>query len=286
MNSSTYTVVVGGAGNASNGSVTLSMAAGGATDVAGNGNTASTSTDNSITWDTVAPTLTLQQGFYQSDPTSGSTIVFRLVSNEDLSTGSITAGDFTLTNGVITGFDWSSATASISSIRILVTASAQGVVSIAPSAAFSVADVAGNATSATTAGSDRSVTFDSILPTFTLTQASTQVDPTSGSSIRFSLTSGETIDASGVLDGKQFKQTAYALDRASRKSALALFLLKAAKEEADVVEEERALRSHALHVGILILHDADHDGVVQRRVHAACSCISCCKMPLAAWRPA
>jgi len=43
----------------------------------------------------------------------------------------------------------------------------------------------------------------------------------------------------GLLDGKEFKQTAYALDRASRKSALALFLRKAAKEEADVVEGER-----------------------------------------------
>ena len=43
----------------------------------------------------------------------------------------------------------------------------------------------------------------------------------------------------GLLEGKEFKQTAYALDRASRKSALALFLRKAAKEEADVVEGER-----------------------------------------------
>ncbi|MEE3500894.1 hypothetical protein [Acidiphilium acidophilum] len=35
----------------------------------------------------------------------------------------------------------------------------------------------------------------------------------------------------GLLDGKEFKQTAYAVDRASRKAALARFLLKAAGDE-------------------------------------------------------
>ena len=35
----------------------------------------------------------------------------------------------------------------------------------------------------------------------------------------------------GVLDGKEFKQTAYALDRDSRKAALARFLRKAAGED-------------------------------------------------------
>jgi hypothetical protein len=35
----------------------------------------------------------------------------------------------------------------------------------------------------------------------------------------------------GLLDGKEFKQTAYALDRDSRKAALARFLKKAVGEE-------------------------------------------------------
>jgi hypothetical protein len=35
----------------------------------------------------------------------------------------------------------------------------------------------------------------------------------------------------GLLDAKKFKQTAYALDRDSRKAALAPFLLRAAGEE-------------------------------------------------------
>jgi integrase len=44
----------------------------------------------------------------------------------------------------------------------------------------------------------------------------------------------------GLLDGKAFKQTAYALDRDSRKAALARFLQKAAgDDEADSIEEQR-----------------------------------------------
>ena len=43
----------------------------------------------------------------------------------------------------------------------------------------------------------------------------------------------------GLLDGKAFKQTAYALDRDSRKAALARFLCKAEGKERPSVEEER-----------------------------------------------
>src|SRR6201992_2553627 len=45
----------------------------------------------------------------------------------------------------------------------------------------------------------------------------------------------------GLLDGVEFKQTAYALDRDSRKAALARFLCKAAGEESTETTEERRL---------------------------------------------
>lgn len=45
----------------------------------------------------------------------------------------------------------------------------------------------------------------------------------------------------GLLDGKEFKHTAYALDRDSRKAALARFLRKAAGEAAAIVEAEPPL---------------------------------------------
>lgn len=45
----------------------------------------------------------------------------------------------------------------------------------------------------------------------------------------------------GLLDGVEFKQTAYALDRDSRKTALARFLRKAAGELPTETEEEQRL---------------------------------------------
>lgn len=45
----------------------------------------------------------------------------------------------------------------------------------------------------------------------------------------------------GLLDGKEFKQTTYALDRGSRKAALARFLMKAAGEDEASPREQRPL---------------------------------------------
>ncbi|MBX9822154.1 MAG: tyrosine-type recombinase/integrase, partial [Afipia birgiae] len=45
----------------------------------------------------------------------------------------------------------------------------------------------------------------------------------------------------GLLDGVEFKQTVYALDRDSRKAALARFLRKAAGERLTEIEEESRL---------------------------------------------
>ena len=45
----------------------------------------------------------------------------------------------------------------------------------------------------------------------------------------------------GHLDGIEFKQTAYALDRDSRKAALARFLKRASSSDQEAAEEERRL---------------------------------------------
>ena len=45
----------------------------------------------------------------------------------------------------------------------------------------------------------------------------------------------------GLLDGVKFKQTAYALDRDSRKAALARFLAQAVGDRAAEVEDQRSL---------------------------------------------
>ncbi|WP_287999120.1 hypothetical protein [Acidiphilium sp.] len=45
----------------------------------------------------------------------------------------------------------------------------------------------------------------------------------------------------GLLKGIEFKQTAYALDRDSRRAALDQFLIKAAREPSSETEEEARL---------------------------------------------
>ena len=51
------------------GTVIASIAAGGPSTRAGNTNTASTSTDNTVTYDTTPPTVTINQAAGQADPT-------------------------------------------------------------------------------------------------------------------------------------------------------------------------------------------------------------------------
>ena len=65
----TYNVAV--SGMTSSGTVIATIAAGVAHDAAGNANTASTSTDNTVTWDVTAPTVTIDQAAGQADPTVG-----------------------------------------------------------------------------------------------------------------------------------------------------------------------------------------------------------------------
>ena len=136
---STYTVVyTGGSGGATkDGTAILTVATGAASDAAGNLSLAPTNTANTITYDVTAPTsLTLAQASTQRDPTSG-TIRFTVTGNEDLSAGSITAGDVVVTNGTVTG-----ATTCVGPVcTITVTAATDGIVSIAPSASVRIAHV-------------------------------------------------------------------------------------------------------------------------------------------------
>src|SRR5213078_3122240 len=80
---STYTVAV--SGMSTDGTVIASIAVGVAQDAAGNLNTASTSTDNSVTFDATPPSVTINQAAGQADPTSSSPINFTAVFSEPVS---------------------------------------------------------------------------------------------------------------------------------------------------------------------------------------------------------
>ena len=70
----TYDVAVSGI--SSDGTVIADVDANGAEDAAGNGNTASTSTDNTVTFDTTKPDVTVEQKSTQDDPTNAQPIEF------------------------------------------------------------------------------------------------------------------------------------------------------------------------------------------------------------------
>ena len=76
----TYNVAI--SGMAADGTVTLNLPAGIAQDGTGNSSTASTSTDNTVTYDTTRPTVTINQAVAQIDPTSLSPINFTVVFSE------------------------------------------------------------------------------------------------------------------------------------------------------------------------------------------------------------
>src|SRR2546427_1208103 len=89
---SSYTAAV--SGMTTSGTVVATIAAGVATDAAGNGNNASTSTDNTVTFNaphTTPPSVTINQAATQADPTSSAPINFTVVFSEPVS--GFTGGD-------------------------------------------------------------------------------------------------------------------------------------------------------------------------------------------------
>ena len=79
----TYDVAV--SGMAQDGTVIASLLAGVAHDAAGNASAASTSTDNTVTFDATPPTVTINQASGQTDPTNTSPIHFTVVFSESVS---------------------------------------------------------------------------------------------------------------------------------------------------------------------------------------------------------
>src|SRR5439155_683680 len=100
----TYDVAV--SGMTGDGTVTATVSAGVAHDAAGNANTASTSTDNTVTFD-FPPPVTIDQATGQADPTNASPIHFTVVFGKpvsDFATGDVTLGGTAgATTAIVTG---------------------------------------------------------------------------------------------------------------------------------------------------------------------------------------
>jgi hypothetical protein len=156
----TYNVAV--SGMTGSGTVIASINAGAAHDAASNSNVASTSTDNTVTFnfDNIAPAVTINQASGQADPASTSPINFTVVFSEvvtDFATGDVTLnGTAGATTAIVTG---SGATYNVAVSGM--TGSGTVIASINAGAAH---DAASNSNVASTSA-DNTVTYEYTAPT-------------------------------------------------------------------------------------------------------------------------
>ena len=187
-----YTISV--SGMTGPGSVIVTIPAGAATAdaaPAGRMNVASTITDNTVAFDNLAPTVTINQAIGQNDPTNGNA-VFTAVFSEPILGLTFGPADVTL-GGTATGQSLVSHT-SADNITWTITISATGPGTIMPSlAAAVVRDPALNDNLASTS-TDNTVTFDNVAPTVTINQSVGQTDPTNISPVSFTAVFSEAIN--------------------------------------------------------------------------------------------
>src|SRR5687767_13491099 len=183
-----YTVTVSGMTNS--GTVIASINAGVAIDAGSNPNLASTSTDNTVTYDT-PPTVTINQAAGQADPTSASPVLFTVTFSEAV-TGFAT-GDVTLSGTA------GATTAIVSGSGAIYTVTVSGMTNsgtVIASINAGVAIDAGSNPNLASTSTDNTVTYNVPVdpqPTVTINQGSTQVDPTSTSPIIFDVVFSEPV---------------------------------------------------------------------------------------------
>lgn len=184
----TYTVTV--TGMTSTGTVVISIPAGAAVDSLGAGNTPSVNVDNTVTYDITAPTVTVNQGSTQLDPTAGSTIVFDVLFDEPVS--GFTGSDVSFTGSTVGGTLSAVVTGTGPAYTITVSGMVGAGTVVASIPAGTYTDLAGNSGGAST-HTDNEVTFDGIDPTATLEQGATQADPTTTGPVVFDVVFSEPV---------------------------------------------------------------------------------------------
>ena len=200
----TYSVAV--TGMTTSGTVVASIAAARATDIAGNNNSASTSTDNTVSWDSVAPTVTINQAGGQADPTGTSPITFTVVFSETV-TGFAT-GDITI-SGTAGGTKTATVSGGPTTYSVAVTGMTTPGTVITYQAGVA-ADTAGNPNAASTSV-DNTVTWDNVAPTATIhlqagsdSGSSNADDITNAATLMFDVTFSEPV--AGLAAGDFFER--------------------------------------------------------------------------------
>ena len=184
-------------GMTANGNVTASIPAGTVNDLTGNPNNASTSVDNTVTFDNSLPSVTVDQAAGQADPTNVTPIHFTVTFNESIDVSTFTNADITLggTAGATTAIITEIAPNNGTTFDIEVSGMATNGVVTASLAANVVQDVTGNGNTASTS-MDNSVIYDATALTIQVEQATGQADPTNVTPIHFTVTFNKPIDLS------------------------------------------------------------------------------------------
>src|SRR5213592_823594 len=141
------------------GTVIAGIPANAATDAAGNGSSASTSADNTVTYDGTAPTVTINQATGRADPTNGFPINFTVVFSETVS--DFATGDVMLSGTA--GATTATVTGSGSTYNVAVSGMTGNGAVIAAIAASAAHDAAGNGNTASTS-TDNTVIYDATGP--------------------------------------------------------------------------------------------------------------------------
>src|SRR6266542_3141297 len=162
------------------------------TDAAGNVSTASTAL--SITVDTSASTVTINQAGGQSDPTPSTPINLTVVFSESVS--DFATGDVTLTGTA--GATTATVTGGGTTYNVAVSGMTGSGTVIATLVAGVAHDVAGNGSSVSTS-TDNTVTYDITVPTVSSINR-TGANPTNASSVQFTVTFSESVSGVDATD--------------------------------------------------------------------------------------
>ena len=181
-----YEIIV--TGMTGSGDVVVSLPANSVQDAAGNYNEASTSTDDTVTYDVTKPTVTVEQSASQSDPTNNEPIIFDVTFSESV-TG---FGSDDLTISGMSNTPTVQVAGSGTSYTVEISGATDGEIITASVKADAAVDLAGNTSLASTS-IDNSVTYDLTQPTVTINQGASQPDPTNTSPIVFDVVFSETV---------------------------------------------------------------------------------------------
>ena len=190
-----YTVSV--SGMTTSGTVVASIPSDAAADADNNPTGASTSTDNTVTYNSPPPTVTINSAVGQPDPTSGGPIAFAVTFSKPV-TG-FTAADVSFTGSTAGGTLVAVVSGSGADYSVAVSGMTTSGTVVASIPAAAATD-AGNQPNAASTSTDNSVQFAAGSPTVSINQAAGQADPSSGTSITFTVQFSEPVTGFTAAD--------------------------------------------------------------------------------------